>query len=413
MKAKQEKQALTFGQFIMAVYDALGKRRSSGITRLAVNTQAVAMPLPVSSHRNAPPAVLSKPCSIPMRAAACDTALPSLHEKARAVRDEMFGRRAFVRGVVEVSSHCRQNCHYCAMRRDNRALTRYRLAADELAELIIHHRPAAITDIDIQAGEDPMAVREVVLPLVRELRRRTDLGITLCLGTLSPHEYDQLRDAGGDYYVIKIETGNSEHYDFIGAPGTLAERVGAICYLAGKGWKVSSGLIVGLPGQTQAQVEPTLNLLTLLPLAGCSVSPFVAGEQTPFGAAPNGDIEQTLNCVAWLRLCAPHWIIPAVSAMRLVSEDGYVRAFNAGANLATINLTPRAVRADYPIYKRDRIIMDEERVLSAIEEAGCNLSRVGIAEHLRNTNTLATERVSRSSRATSRACEAARSDTCP
>jgi hypothetical protein len=93
------------------------------------------------------------------------------------------------------------------------------------------------------------------------------------------------------------------------------------------------------------------------------------------------------------------------------SHMGYVRAFNAGANLATINLTPRAVRANHPIYKRDRIIMDEERVLSAIEEAGCELSRVDIAEHLRKNNTLATERVSRSSEAASRAFEAAHSDT--
>jgi biotin synthase len=147
--------------------------------------------------------------------------LPSSHEKARALCDEMFGRRVFVRGVVEVSSHCRENCRYCAMRRDNRALKRYRLAADELAELIVHQRPAAITDIDIQAGEDPVAVREVVLPLVRELRRRTDLGITLCLGTLSPPMYDELREAGGDYYVMKIETGNDAHYHSIGAPGTL------------------------------------------------------------------------------------------------------------------------------------------------------------------------------------------------
>ena len=310
-----------------------------------------------------------------------------MHEQARVVRDEVFGRRIFVRGVVEVSSYCRQNCHYCAMRRDNGLLERYRLAADELAELIIHHRPAAITDIDIQAGEDPVAVREVVLPLVRELRRHTNLGITLCLGTLSPYEYDQLREAGGDYYVIKIETGDADHYQSIGAPGTLAKRVAAIRYLAGTGWKVSSGFIVGLPGQTPVQVEQTLDLLAELPLAGCSVSPFVAGEQTPFVGAPCGDIDLTLDCVARMRLGAPHWIIPAVSAMRLVSEDGYVRAFNAGANLATINLTPRAVRADYPIYKRDRIIMDEECVLSAIEEAGCELSRVGIAEHLRKKNT--------------------------
>lgn len=352
------------------------------------------------------------PDSMPMRAIRSNDAGPLLHEQARLLRDEVFGRRVFVRGVVEVSSFCRQNCHYCGMRRDNGMLARYRLAADELAELIIHQRPAAITDIDIQAGEDPVAVRETVLPLVRELRRRTNLGITLCLGTLAPYEYDQLREAGGDYYVIKIETGDVDHYQAIGAPGTLAKRVAAIRYLTNSGWKVSSGFIVGLPGQTLAQVGETLDLLAKLPLAGCSVSPFIAGEQTPFVSAPCGDLDLTLDCAARMRLSAPHWIIPAVSAMRLVSDDGYVRAFHAGANLATINLMPRAVRADYPIYKRDRIIMDEERVLSAIAAAGCELSRVGIAEHLRNNNTLVNGHVSHSSEATSRAFEAARSDTC-
>jgi biotin synthase len=319
---------------------------------------------------------------------------PILHEQARAARDEVFGRRVFVRGVVEVSSFCRQNCHYCAMRRDNQLLDRYRLKADELADLIIHRRPAAITDIDIQAGEDPVAVREVVLPLVRELRKRTNLGITLCLGTLSPFEYDQLREAGGDYYVIKIETGNPEHFRFIGAPGTLDKRLGAIRYLAYTGWKVSSGFIVGLPGQRPAHIDQTLELLSQLPLAGCSVSPFVAGADTPFAGAPCGDINRTLDCVAEMRLASPQWIIPAVSAMRLVSEDGYVRAFNAGANLATINLTPHAVRADYPIYKRDRIVMDEDRVLSSIEAAGCEVSRVGIADYLKQS--LPTQRVAAS-----------------
>jgi biotin synthase len=307
----------------------------------------------------------------------------AFHARAAAARDEVFGQRVFVRGVVEVSNYCRQNCHYCAMRRDNHDLDRYRLATDKLADLIIHHRPASITDIDIQAGEDPVAVREVVLPLVHALRRHTDLGITLCLGTLASHEYDELREAGGDYYVLKIETGDAQHYRFIEAPGTLDGRIEAIRYLADTGWKVSSGLIVGLPGQTNALLEQSLQLLTTLPLAGASVSPFVAGEQTPFSGAPTGGIEQTLNCLAWMRLAMPHWLIPAVSAMKLVSANGYVRAFQAGANLATINFTPRNVRSDYPIYKRDRVIMDEERVLSAIEEAGCRPNRVGIAEHLR------------------------------
>ncbi len=337
----------------------------------------------VVSDRNAPPLAATEPRAIAARAVLVDTPLPSLYEQARAVRDEVFGPRVFVRGVVEVSNHCRENCNYCAMRRDNRALRRYRLEADELAELIIHHRPAAMTDLEIQAGEDPVVVSELVLPLVRELRRRTELGITLCLGTLSPRDYDRLLEAGADGYVMKIETGNSEHYDLIRAPGNLGERIAAICYMAGKGWKVSSGLILGLPGQTPLHVEQALNLLTLLPLAGGSVSPFIAGEQTPYAPAPNGELEPTLNGLSWLRLRAPHWIIPAVSALQLVAEDGCARAFNAGANLATINLTPRAVRADYPLYKRDRIIMDEERVLSAIQAAGCAPSSVGVAAHLR------------------------------
>jgi biotin synthase len=307
-----------------------------------------------------------------------------MHELAGQRRDEIFGPRVFVRGVVEVSNYCRQNCRYCAMRRDNQMLERFRLSAAELAESIVRNCPTAVTDLDIQAGEDPVAVREVVLPLVRELARRTNLGITLCLGTLSPYEYDQLREAGGEYYVIKLESGNAAHYESIGAPGTLAKRLTAIRYLADTGWKVSSGFIAGLPGQTTAHVEETLDLLAGLPLAGCSVSPFVAGEQTPFAKAPCGDIDLTLDCVARMRLRSPQWIIPAVSAMRLVSEDGYVRAFKAGANLATINLTPSIARANYPIYKRDRIIMDEARVLAAIAEAGCEPSRVGIAEHLRS-----------------------------
>ncbi|HUJ09458.1 MAG TPA: radical SAM protein [Verrucomicrobiae bacterium] len=313
-----------------------------------------------------------------------DGAQHSLREQARETRDAKFGRRVFVRGVVEVSNHCRQNCHYCAMRRQNRELPRYRLDVEELAELIIHHHPRSITDIDIQAGEDPAAVREVALPLLRLLRRHTNLGLMLCLGTLTPREYDELREAGGEFYVLKIETGDAARYEAIEAPGTLARRLEVVRYLASTGWRVSSGLIVGLPKQTNEHLIHSLELLTQLPLAGCSVSPFVAGGHTPFAGEPNGSIDLTLNCLAWMRLAVPHWIIPAVSAMKLVSTDGYVRALNAGANLATVNLTPPAVRTDYPIYKQDRIFMDEERVLSAIRMAGCEPSRIGVTEHLRN-----------------------------
>lgn len=306
----------------------------------------------------------------------------TLHRRARELRDEVFGRNVFVRGVVEVSNFCRQNCNYCAMRRDNRDLERYRLAVDTALDLVLNHRPACITDIDIQAGEDPVAVRDIVIPLVRELRRQTNLGITLCLGTLAHHEYDELRASGGDYYILKLESGDAAHYETIEAPGTMLERLEAIRYLASRGWNVSSGLIVGLPGQADEHIMKTLELLGELPLAGASVSPFIAGPQTPFDSLPNGDLELTLNCLAMMRLASPHWIIPAVSAIKLVGDNGYTRAFDAGANLATINLTPTMYRNNYPIYRRDRIIMDEAHVLAAVAEAGCTVSTTGMSEFL-------------------------------
>lgn len=173
----------------------------------------------------------------------------SLHERAAAVTRRRFGSHVFVRGVVEVSNHCRENCHYCGMRRDNRALDRFRARHDQLAELLVHHRPASMTDVNIQTGEDPVAVREVVLPLVRTLRRETPLGVSVCLGTLNEPLYNELQAAGASLYIIKFEMADVGRYEQLEAPGTLAERLRHIRLLAERGWRVSSGFIAGLPGQ--------------------------------------------------------------------------------------------------------------------------------------------------------------------
>ena len=237
----------------------------------------------------------------------------ALHGRAAELTRSHFGRRVFVRGVVEVSNHCRENCHYCGMRRDNRALARFRARHEQLAELLIHHRPASLTDVNIQTGEDPVAVREVVVPLVRTLRRETPLGVSVCLGTLTEALYDELQAAGASLYIIKFELSDAARYEQLEAPGTLAERLRHIRLLAARGWRVSSGFIAGLPDQ---------------------------------GA-----------------------------------DDGYQRGLRAGANLCTINLTPSEIRGDYLLYKRERFIMNEERVLHAISAAGREVSRTSLAEH--------------------------------
>jgi biotin synthase len=309
-----------------------------------------------------------------------------LHARAAAVAIEQFGRHVFLRGVVELSNYCRENCLYCGMRRDNQALSRFRAEHDRIAEELIHHRPKSMTDVNIQTGEDPVAVRDLVIPLIRTIRRHTPLGVSVCLGSMSEAIYDELKAAGATIYIIKFEMADELRYAEMQAPGNLAERLSQIRLLARKGWKVSSGFIAGMPGQTRQELFANFKLARELPLAGCSVSPFIPGEATPLVNEPQGDIDLALNCMAMLRLMRPDWVIPAVSALNLAGPgSGYRRGLRTGANLVTMNLTPSEMRDDYLLYKRDRFIMTEERILSAISAEGLHPSKQSLADFYRTT----------------------------
>nr|UXE45807.1 [FeFe] hydrogenase maturase subunit HydE [uncultured bacterium] len=305
-----------------------------------------------------------------------------LHERAAAAARSRFGRKVFVRAVVEISNYCRENCRYCGMRRANRSLHRFRAKHEQLAEILIHHRPASVTDVNIQAGEDPIAVREVALPLIRTLREHTTLGISVCLGSLSDDLYAQLKAAGASLYIIKFETANPERYTEMEAPATLEKRLRNIRHLASTDWKISSGFIAGLPGHSDDDLITNFRLAHELPLDGCSVSPFIPGDETPLASAAPGQIDLTLNCMAALRLMRPDWVIPSVSALNLAEPgSGYRRGLRTGANLVTINLTPQDLRGDYLLYKRDRFIMTEERILSAIEAEGLRPSQASLVDY--------------------------------
>lgn len=305
-----------------------------------------------------------------------------LHQQAAETRNQVFGRKVFVRAVVEVSNFCRENCQYCGMRRSNRSLSRYRLELDELRRTIFEECPDIVTDINLQTGEDPVAVREIVIPLVREIKASGRFGISVCLGTLSESLYRELYEAGAHFYIMKLESGNPEHYKQMEAPGTFNERIENIRHLASTGWNVSSGIIIDLPGQNDSLIAEALQLMESLPLAGCSVSPFIPGDQTPLASHTAGSLEKTLNALALMRLASPDRIIPAVSAMTLVGDAGYSRAITAGANLTTINLTPTDARENYVIYKSKRNIMTHERILREVEHANCEISSVGMGSYL-------------------------------
>jgi biotin synthase len=308
----------------------------------------------------------------------------TLHTQARSAAAAEFGKSVFLRGVVEVSNFCRENCQYCGMRRENKTLSRFRAHYEQLAEMLVNHRPPSITDLNIQTGEDPVAVREVVLPLIKILRRETPLGISVCLGSLPFPLYKELQEAGASTYIIKFEIADPTFYAQMHAPGHFSERIEHIRHLAQTDWNVSSGFIVGLPDETPERLVKNFELARTLPLAGCSVSPFIPGDETPLKDAGTANIDLTLNSMAALRLMRPDWVIPAVSALNLAEPNGgYRRGLRTGANLVTINMTPSDVRGEYLLYKRDRFIMTEEKIVSAIQAENLKPSSQSLADFYR------------------------------
>lgn len=306
----------------------------------------------------------------------------NLRREALKEKERVFGNKVFVRGVIEVSNYCRENCNYCGMRRENRSLKRFRISRDRIIEIISQGLPKIVTDLNFQAGEDPRVIEEIILPVIHYVRAHTSLGVSLCLGTLSSSHYAALQSAGASYYIIKLETTDTDHYRRLSAPGTLEERLRAVQELAESGWNVSSGIILGLPGQTLEMVAAAIQFLRSLPLAGVSVSPFIPGEETPLSGEKPPDPEAVLNAVAILRLANPDRILPAVSAMNLLGEDQYVEALRSGANLVTMNLTPEKQQADYLLYAKRRFIMNQRRIENALRQAGGEASTISLAEFL-------------------------------
>jgi biotin synthase len=221
----------------------------------------------------------------------------------------------------------------------------------------------------------------VALPLIRLLRQHTNLGVSVCLGLLDEKLYAELKEAGATLYIMKFEIADPDSYAKFEAPATFDKRIEHIEHLASTGWNLSSGFIAGLPGQTDEQLIGNFKLAAELPIDGISVSPFIPGDETPLSNEPISDINLTLNCMAALRLMRPDWVIPSISALNLAEPgSGYRRGLRTGANLVTINMTPSEYRANYLLYKRDRFIMTEERILSAISSEGLTPSPQSLAE---------------------------------
>ncbi|HJF45118.1 [FeFe] hydrogenase H-cluster radical SAM maturase HydE [Thermophilibacter provencensis] len=273
-------------------------------------------------------------------------------ERAVAARREVYGDEVFVRGLIEVSSHCRNDCRYCGLRRSNRSAERYRLAPEEVLSCCDTGYDLGFRTFVLQGGEDPALTDAVVCDMVSRIKAaHPDCVVTLSLGERSRASYQALRDAGADRYLLRHETADAAHYARLHPPElTLERRLACLRDLREIGYQVGCGFMVGSPGQTSATLAEDLRLVEELRPEMCGIGPFVPHHATPFAEEPAGSVELTCYLLSLLRLIDQRLLLPATTALATLDPRGRERGMLAGANVAMPNLSPMDVREKYELY---------------------------------------------------------------
>ena len=275
-----------------------------------------------------------------------------LYESARAVQREIYGTDVFLRGLIEFTNYCRNDCLYCGIRRSNPNAERYRLTDDQILQCCEQGYSLGFRTFVLQGGEDPYFTDERMVPLVRSIRRNyPDCAITLSLGERSRDSYQALYDAGADRYLLRHETANEDHYCYLHPPElSLKNRKDCLFTLRGIGYQVGAGMMIGAPGQNKMHLVEDLHFLQELRPHMIGIGPFIPHKDTPFHAEPSGTLEDTLHMLAILRLIFPNVLLPATTALGTIHPQGRELGILAGANVIMPNLSPVNVRGKYLLY---------------------------------------------------------------
>lgn len=307
----------------------------------------------------------------------CSTseAQSELFQKAGAIRDLSWSNRAIIRGVIEITNLCRVNCEYCPMRRDNIPIvSTYTMTSDEIVAVSKTIRDHGINVVFLQGGEIPQTTKIVgeAIPRIKELYEG-HVEILLCLGNKKKSEYKYLRCQGADSYILKHETSDSALHASL-RHESLHSRLQHLEWLLELGFKVGTGTIVGLPGQTKTSIAEDILLAHRLGVHMASASPFVPAPNTPLHLCQPGSFNIATNAIAVMRLIQPTWLIPSVSALEKLQEGGQLIGLHAGANVLTVNFTPPSWQKDYLIYGKDRYLVKLEHVRSLLRIANLEFS---------------------------------------
>ena len=273
-----------------------------------------------------------------------------LFAAADRVRKANVGDGVYLRGLIEFSNYCKNNCWYCGIRRDNTHAERYRLTPQEILQTARLAQTLGYKTVVLQSGEDPWFTTEKMCELIRHIKQ-LGLVITLSIGEKTREEYAAYRQAGADRYLLRIETTDANLYEKLDPAMSWQNRARCLQNLKELGYEVGSGSLVGLPEQTAESLADDLLFFKQIPVDMAGIGPFIPHPQTPLkGASTDGHFTLSLKMMALMRLILPDINIPATTAMETLHPQGRIIALQSGANVVMPNVTDIRWRKYYALY---------------------------------------------------------------
>ena len=284
-----------------------------------------------------------------------------LFARAREVRHAHYGKDVYIRGLIEFTNYCKNDCYYCGIRRSNTCISRYRLTEDEILDCCRKGYRLGFRTFVLQGGEDGWFTREKMTALIHSIRTEfPDCAITLSVGEREKDEYQEYFDAGANRFLLRHETANEGHYRHLHPEELkLQHRKDCLWNLRNIGYQVGSGIMVGSPGQTTEYLAEDLLFLQELQPHMVGIGPFIPHKDTPFREEQAGTLELTLFLLGCVRLMLPKVLMPATTALSTIHPDGRKMGILAGANVVMPNLSPQENRKLYSLYDNKRCMGDE------------------------------------------------------
>ena len=275
-----------------------------------------------------------------------------LFSEADKVRQKYYGKKVYIRGLIEISNYCKNDCLYCGIRRSNDKAVRYRLSEEDILACCDNGYELGFRTFVMQGGEDGFYTDERLCGLIKEIKRRyPECAITLSLGERSYDSYKMLFDAGADRYLLRHETADECHYNKLHPENLrLENRKKCLFDLKKIGYQTGSGFMVGSPYQTDENLLADLRFLQELKPDMIGIGPFITHKDTPFAEFESGSFELTLRFISILRLMFPYVLLPSTTALGTINPKGREMGLMAGANVVMPNLSPVKTRKLYDLY---------------------------------------------------------------